>query len=125
MKRADFFHQSKGFSLMELMVVTAIISLLAAIAIPNYIRYRNNSFCSLAETDANNVSRAISDYFSMGAHNNRPDPADLKVTTNNPFSIAGDPNTTIVITVTDQSGRCPAQGPNWDPADHTYTINIQ
>jgi type IV pilus assembly protein PilA len=124
MKRVIFFQQSKGFSLIELMVIVAIIGLLAAIAIPNYIRYRDKGYCSQAETDANNVSRVLSSYFAVPTHEDLPNIADLDVTPNNPVEITGDPNTEIVITVTDDSGRCPDDYQNshdgWDADSNTY-----
>jgi type IV pilus assembly protein PilA len=129
MKRVIFSQQSKGFSLIELMVIVAIISILAAIAIPNYISYRNKSFCSLAESDAEHVSRAISSYFGIPSHTECPTIDDLKIETNNFVDISGDPNTGITISVTDTSGRCPddyqKSHVGWDPDTNIYEIAIE
>ena len=54
---------SKGFTLIELMIVISIVGILAAIAIPNFIAYRNKGFCVAVETDATNIVASISDYF--------------------------------------------------------------
>ena len=49
-------NNQKGFTLIELMIVIAIIGILAAIAIPNFITYRDKSFCSKVESDVHNNS---------------------------------------------------------------------
>jgi len=109
-----FKRNQKGFTLIELMIVIAIIGILAAIAIPNFIAYRNKSFCSRAETDAANVAAAIADYFSIPSHTMINDVTELNngagftFSGNNTGNIAtADPNVNITITVTDGSQRCP------------------
>ncbi|MBU1149477.1 MAG: prepilin-type N-terminal cleavage/methylation domain-containing protein, partial [Proteobacteria bacterium] len=66
MIQAFYKRNKRGFTLIELMIVIAIIGILAAIAIPNFIAYRNKAFCSSVESDANNIGKAVSDYFAVG-----------------------------------------------------------
>jgi type IV pilus assembly protein PilA len=114
-------NNKKGFTLIELMIVIAIIGILAAIAIPNFVEYRNKSFCSRAESDANNVVAAIADYFSIPSHITVPsgDPETVrangglgvilsgKVGQDKNTGTVGGNMTVITVTITDGSGRCP------------------
>jgi|WetSurMetagenome_2_1015567.scaffolds.fasta_scaffold10762_3 type IV pilus assembly protein PilA len=53
----------KGFTLIELMIVIAIIGILAAIAIPQFSAYRARSYNSAAQSDLRNAATAQEAYF--------------------------------------------------------------
>jgi type IV pilus assembly protein PilA len=111
----------KGFTLIELMLVMCILGILIAIAIPNYIEYRNKAFCSYAEQDAQNIAVALTLYFSEPNHTHIPQLSDLQGVNglqlnNNEIEIDGESKNKIKVSVTDSSNRC--------PRGHYYTIII-
>ena len=120
LKNFKFNYNNKGFTLIELMIFIAIIGILAAIAVPNFIAYRNKTFCSKAESDASSITASIADYFAIPTHT-AINTTDITFDPGaNGFTIsATDPSTAITVTVTDASGRCPADYMTASPANGT------
>jgi prepilin-type N-terminal cleavage/methylation domain-containing protein len=120
MNKLRMLANDKGFTLIELMIVIAIIGILAAIAIPNFISYRDKSFCSAAESDAGSIQGGLADYFSIPSNQtfaaqnnvaavNFPGSQTIQLSGTNTASVVPVAGTTqFRITVTDGSGRCPA-----------------
>ena len=51
--------RNQGFTLVEIMIVVAIIAILAAVAIPNFVKYRRNSQAAACVSNLKQIQAAV------------------------------------------------------------------
>ncbi|HUT24095.1 MAG TPA: prepilin-type N-terminal cleavage/methylation domain-containing protein, partial [Sumerlaeia bacterium] len=64
MRRRSETERETGFTLIELLIVVAIIAILAAIAVPNFLEAQTRSKISRVKSDFRSVGVALEAYFT-------------------------------------------------------------
>jgi type IV pilus assembly protein PilA len=77
----------KAFTLVELLIVIAIIAILAAIAIPQFSKYKERAYVSAMQSDAHNIIAAEEAYYAANdAYQDPQKLPDLKLSKNVSFA---------------------------------------
>jgi len=114
--RCDLYWRGhRGFALIELLIVIAIIGLLAAIAIPQFIIYRTKSVDAQMRSDLRNAAVAMEAYFVA----NRVYPSSVAVIPSLGFN--GSQGVTLSLSnVTTNSYNLTATKPGGSQASFTF-----
>lgn len=111
--------EERGFTLIEMMIVVAIIAILVAILVPNFVRARAQAQSAACEANLKEIATALELY--QTDHEAYPDVTTLTNVTSSEANLGPYLRQTPIDPV-NPAGFYQYETSNYDTADATYTI---
>lgn len=118
--------KEEGFTLVELLIVVAIIAILAAIAIPQFSQYRKRGYVATLNADVKNAYTAAQAYFIDNPASNAVTCANMKTSGYTPSAgvVCADANVTMTPSAGSITLTAPA-GNTWGLTTSVSIIDFQ
>lgn len=119
--RSDPRHVVGGFTLIELMIVVAILGILAVVAIPSFVRYMRIAKTAEAYRNINKIVKGIELYYTTPKYDDNGTPVPCRLP-DGPMGSGNTPEKGTCCTDGEPDGKCEPNEARWDVPAWKYVL---